>query len=390
MSVINRVLRDLEQRNASQPPSAPPDSGVAVRAVTPPRSGGRARIAAGVATVAAVAVAVVIVPSLIERDASAPQAQATPPAGPPPVAARAEPLPEPAPVPATAAAPVHVAAAPGPVTDVLPKPDALWGSPVESKSAPVRSPARADGPAPASARAQVADTAPLPTRAPQAPAAKPRVTDSEPAAEEANAVRIEKRERPMSARERAELAFRAGVSALDRRQTAEAAAHFDEALGLAADHLAARQAMLGILLEARRTQDAEALLLEGLDHVRHAPFALVASRLQLERGDVRAALATLEAHEDVGRANPDYVATLASVLQRAGRHGEAADRYQAAIAAGNPRATWFMGRAISLRELGRGAEARTSFQQAMDTGSLAPEVQMYVEKQIAALRTAGS
>lgn len=389
MSVINRVLRDLEQRNASQPPAAPPVSGVAVRAVTPPPSGGRTRIALGVAAVLAVAAGAMIAPALMPPEAPVAQAEATPPAHPAVTAAHAEPAPEVAPAPVAAAAPIHVAAAPGPVTDVLPKPDALWGAPLESKSAVARSPAKADPPA-APARPAVADAVPAPTRAAQAPAVKPRVAYPEPAAVDANAVRIEKRDRPMSARERAELAFRAGVGALERRQTAEAATHFDEALGLAADHVAARQAMLGILLEARRTLDAEALLLEGLDHVRHAPFALVASRLQLERGDVQAALSTLETYEDVGRSNPDYVATLAGVLQRAGRHGEAADRYQAAIAAGNPRATWFMGRAISLRELGRAAEARTSFQQAMDTGSLAPEVQVYVEKQIAALRTAGS
>lgn len=388
MSVINRVLRDLEQRNASQPPAAPPVSGVAVRAVTPPPSGRRTRIALGVAALVAVAAGAVIAPALLPVDASAPQAQATPPAVALPETARAEPDSGDATAPATAT-PIHVAAAPGPVTDVLPKPDALWGAPVESKPVAVRSVAKTESPA-APARVAVVEAAPAPVRPTPVAAVKPRTAEPEPAAVEANAVRIEKRERPMSARERAELAFRAGVSALERRQTAEAAAHFDEALGLAADHLAARQAMLGILLEARRTQDAEALLLEGLDHVRHAPFALVASRLQLERGDVQAALATLEAYEDVGRTNPDYVATLAGVLQRAGRHGEAADRYQIAIAAGNPRATWFMGRAISLRELGRAAEARTSFQQAMDTGSLAPEVQVYVEKQIAALRTAGS
>lgn len=388
MSVINRVLRDLEQRNASQPSAAPPVSGVAVRAVTPPPSGRRTRIALGVAAVVAVAAGAVIAPALLPVDASAPQAQATPPVVTSPAMAQAEPDPGVVPAPA-AATPIHVAAAPGPVTDVLPKPDALWGAPVESKPVAVRSVAKTESPA-APARVTAAEAASVPVRATPVAAVKPRAAEPEPAAVEANAVRIEKRERPLSARERAELAFRAGVSALERRQTAEAAAHFDEALGLAADHLAARQAMLGILLEARRTQDAEALLLEGLDHVRHAPFALVASRLQLERGDVQAALATLETYEDVGRANPDYVATLAGVLQRAGRHGEAADRYQIAIAAGNPRATWFMGRAISLRELGRAAEARTSFQQAMDTGSLAPEVQVYVEKQIAALRTAGS
>lgn len=389
MSVINRVLRDLEQRKASQVPAAQPVSGAAVRAVTPAHAGARTRIALGAAAVAATAaVAGALAPALWPGATAMPVSNVVEQvAGPESPSVKAPEAPALSPAPASP--PMQVAAVSKPTGDDLPRPDAIWGAPVAAPAADVRPIPK---PEPAPRQSPVAVAVPAPVRASAAVGRElpSRTSDATPGASAAGDARIERRERPLSALERAEVAFRAGVSALEHNQTAVAVARFDEALGLAADHIPARQAMLGILLEARRTMDAEALLLEGLDHVRHAPFALVASRLQLERGDVQAALATLEAFEDVGRSNPDYLATLAGVLQRAGRHVEAADRYQTAIAAGNPRAAWYLGRAISLRELGRGGEARSSFQQAIDTGSLAPEVQVYVEKQLAALRTVGS
>ena len=71
------------------------------------------------------------------------------------------------------------------------------------------------------------------------------------------------------------------------------------------------------------------------------------------------------------------------------RHAEAVDKYGDAIAMGTARAVWHMGRAISLRELGRTADARSGFQQALASGALTPEVREYVERQLAALKKSG-
>jgi MSHA biogenesis protein MshN len=384
MSVINKVLRDLEQRNAAQaaPVPAPARPGPSVRAVSAPRLRSHARLAVGAATVVAAAAAAAISPSVWTHRASVPvRPDATAPSSPVVEAPVAEAVKVAAPsVPAPAAAEASTP---------LPKPDALWGTPIPPAARPVTVAARAAAPvaSPVAHPAPVAEavSVPAPAKAKSVPANAVAVITPEPLADG----RIERRDHPPTAKERAEAAFRAGTTALERGNVTEAQARFDEALAFAADHVAARQSLLGLMLEARRYTDAEALLLDGLDHVRYAPFALVAARLQAERGDVARAIATLESYEDIARGNAEYMAMLAGMLQRAGRHAEAVDRYTQAIAAGNPRAVWHMGRAISLRELGRSAESRAAFQQSLETGALTPEVQAYVERQIAALRTAG-
>ena len=386
MSVINQVLRDLEQRNAAQaaPVPAPARPGPSVRAVSAPRLRSHARLAVGAATVVAAAAAAAIGPSVWTHRPS--------------VAARSDAAVQPSPlveaptaesVKATAPAAPASAPAVAEASTPLPTPDALWGTPIPPAPRPIAVTARAPAPVATHAAhpAPVAEAvpAPAPAKVKSLPANAVAAMAPEPLADG----RIERRDHPPTARERAEAAFRAGTSALERGNVTEAQARFDEALAFAADHVAARQSLLGLMLEARRYTDAEALLLDGLDHVRYAPFALVAARLQAERGDVARAIATLESYEDIARGNAEYMAMLAGMLQRAARHAEAVDRYTQAIAAGNPRAVWHMGRAISLRELGRSAESRAAFQQSLETGALTPEVQTYVERQIAALRTAG-
>jgi len=49
---------------------------------------------------------------------------------------------------------------------------------------------------------------------------------------------------------------------------------------------------------------------------------------------------------------------------------------------------WFMGQGISLQALGRRDEAKAAFQRALDSGGLSPDLKVFVERQMAALRAA--
>ncbi|MBK8015533.1 MAG: tetratricopeptide repeat protein [Betaproteobacteria bacterium] len=384
MSVINRVLRDLEERNAT-PAEAGPQP-VHVRAVA--RSGRRHRSVIAIASVTSLAVAAA--GAFAARHWQTPGLPAHAPAiSAAPAAPGDSPIPAPVQPGITAAAPV-----PKPIAAPLPRPVALWG---ESTAAPasVRTkmppPDRAPSKGPA-----------IPSRASEAPVRSAEATDpgrstqSRPqtAAPSADSAAVEpaiqKTQKPPTVAERVDTAFRAGAAAAQNGHVREAESRFAEALALSPSHLPARQALLGLLIESRRNDAAEALVLEGLEqHPENAAFAMVAARLQVDRGDLNAAIATLERHETAPSAGGDYLSFHAALLQRAGRHAEAVDKYGDAIAMGTARAVWHMGRAISLRELGRTADARSGFQQALASGALTPEVREYVERQLAALKKSG-
>ena len=75
----------------------------------------------------------------------------------------------------------------------------------------------------------------------------------------------------------------------------EAQTALEEILRLDPRNLSARQVLLGIHVEAKRYGQAEQLLQEGLQlNIAPASQAVSLARVQFERGDQAAALATLE------------------------------------------------------------------------------------------------
>lgn len=363
MSVINQVLQDLEKRHGRSDDvrSATPQ----IRAVAPaPRPTGRRWLIVVLGLLVAAAAA------LGWRWSHHAQEPAPPPAA--PVAARAV-APSPTPV-ETAASSVPVAIAPAPVNP--PAPIAVAPVPATPKSGN-ESVAKTKSAEPVEPMAAAPVVKPKAARPP-----KVEAEDAPPAG-----AGIEKRERPLSAAERAEAQFRIGAQAMQQGRMRDAEASFLAALAEDAGHVPSRQALLGIYLEAQRRDEAEVLMRDGLKASPRPPaWAMVLARLEAERGDLIGGINTMQNHLDVGRQNGDYVALFAALLQKQGRHADAVEQYQNAINLGNAKSVWFMGQGISLRETGRRDEARAAFQRALDGGGLTADLKLFLERQIAALR----
>lgn len=198
---------------------------------------------------------------------------------------------------------------------------------------------------------------------------------------------IERRDHGITPEERADTAFRVGTMARRNGDVRVAEARFTEALALVPAHVSARQALGSLLLDARRMDDLESVLRDGIRHSpSHVAFSMAVARLEAERGDLIAAVVTLErALKSGGEHSGEFLALQGALLQRLDRHSEAVERYGAAIALGAANPVWFLGQAVSLRETGRMREARVRFQRALDSRSLAPELRVYAEKQLSLL-----
>lgn len=379
MSVINQALRELERRAATGAQGTLPGR---IHAVAGRRAGGLKLAAFASAIVVAAAAGRMFAP------------------------AAAQPR---EPQRSSAAAPVRIAMAPASSAAVqTPEPVAFAAAPLPST--PKRSASR-----PArSARNALPVARPMPSGTPhdwtlpeaELPEAPPLIAATRTPAPLATTARttpasgvgsgsampaesIARHDRPLAAADRAQNEFLAGMNALRNGHGQEAELRFRAALDAQPAHVEARRALLGMLIEAQRLADAETLLLAGL---RAAPdnvsFAMVAARLQAQRGDAIAGIVTLESAAAAGRTHPDFIALHAGLLQRVGKHEQAAERYLAAIALGGQQAVWHIGRGVSLRELGRIEEARASFQRALDLGVLTPELRAYAERQVG-IRRAG-
>lgn len=194
---------------------------------------------------------------------------------------------------------------------------------------------------------------------------------------------VTKQIKEMTPQQQAENATRKAVAMVQQGRTKEAVDELTHALQLDPRHTAARQTLVGLLLEANRFGDAERKLQEGLAIAPEQPdLVMILARLQVERGDVRGGLASLERALPYASENADYQAFLAALLQREGRHREASAHYLLALRNAPQTGVWLMGLGISLQAENRLPEAREAFSRARTSNTLSPELQAFVEQRL--------
>lgn len=195
------------------------------------------------------------------------------------------------------------------------------------------------------------------------------------------AVAVTKQIKEITPPQRAENEYRKAVSVLQLGRVKEAIEGLTHALQFDPRHAAARQTLVGLLVEAKRYGEAERTLQEGLAIAPGQPeLAMILARLQVERGDARGGLATLERTLPHASEHAAYQAFLAALLQRDGRHREAIEHYLHAIRNAPQAGVWLMGLGISLQAENRLPEAREAFSRARASNTLSPELQAFVEQ----------
>jgi MSHA biogenesis protein MshN len=183
----------------------------------------------------------------------------------------------------------------------------------------------------------------------------------------------------------AENAYRRGLAALQDGRVSEAMSGLQAALRINPRHEAARQTLVSLLIENNRGDEAMTQLQQALTlDPRQPALAMLLARLQIERGKtgIEALLRTLP----YAAGNGEYHAFLGGALQRQNRFREAAEQYQTALRTTPNNAVWWMGLGMALQGEKRNAEAADAFRQAKALGTLPPDLQAFVERRLLQLR----
>ncbi|MES2150480.1 MAG: tetratricopeptide repeat protein [Pseudomonadota bacterium] len=361
MSLINKMLQDLDARGSQ--------TGAAMDANVKSVAQRDARIAPGLA-LAGLALIVALVLAGMFGWRSWKRPAAPPPlavAAPAPVAAARIPAPQPvaaAPVaPPLAVPPVQLPAAPPAAAPVMPAPLMKV-----VKAAPT-------------ARAKVAKPHKEKRAAKHKSAVPPKKAVAKAAPRVSMAAAPQAGGREMSPAQRAESEYRRALAALPEGRVSDAIAALEQSLKLEPRHEAARQTLVGLLIEAKRQEEAIRLLQAGLTlDPRQPSMAMLLARLQIERGGP--ALETLMRTLPYAVGNGEYHAFLAGALQRAQRHREAIEQYQAALHVAPQESVWWMGMGLSLQAEKRAPEALDAFQRAKAGGKLNAELDNFVDRKI--------
>lgn len=386
MSLVNKMLRDLDARRAGNA-----ERGALPSAVTPlqddaptvPRARMAALVVIAVLTAGAVAAYFGYLPSPDSPVALPEAARAIISPKPQPVPSPVAPPTSP-PVQASVPAPAVVSTAPAlpaaePVPAAVPQDAAASGLMLRLDTLLDRVPA-----APRVAQAEAGKKAtPKADKAAPAPATTPapvKAGASEAAPAES---RIEKQERTVTPAEKAEAEYRRGQQAQRQGAADQTAGHFRAALAEHGEHVAARKALVALLIELRRYDEAEEVLRRGMAAFAAQPYwPMALARVRVERGDTAGALDILLTQGAGAETSAEYQGFAAALLHRQGRSKEAIDRYAAATRLAPNEARWWAGMGIVLDAAGRSADARAAYERARHLPGLPAELAHHIEQRL--------
>jgi MSHA biogenesis protein MshN len=182
--------------------------------------------------------------------------------------------------------------------------------------------------------------------------------------------------------------YRQALANLQQGRVAEAQSNLAQALEANPANQEARQTLAGLLLDNNRNDEARATLALGLAIApEQTNFRMALARLQIELGDKSAALTTMEQGQAYANNNADYQSFLAALLQRENRHDEAISHYKTALSMNaspnnSSSANSLVGLGISLQATGKLESAQEAFTRAQSVATLSPELAQFIDQQL--------
>jgi MSHA biogenesis protein MshN len=149
--------------------------------------------------------------------------------------------------------------------------------------------------------------------------------------------------------------------------------------------VAARLALFALLSRQQRNDEARQVLKEGVDaSPTHPQLVLPYARLLAARNEWSAANDALVPATDALAQDAEYRALSGAVLQRLGRYRQSSIEYRAALRLAPTAGAWWVGLGLSLEGEGKQLEARNAYLQAR-ANSLGPDLGQFVDNKLARL-----
>ncbi len=198
---------------------------------------------------------------------------------------------------------------------------------------------------------------------------------------------LEKKLKPLTPEERAESEYRLAATALQQRRTGEAESRLRAALAAQPSHVKARELLAGLALQGGRWREAQSLLEQGVTlNPNHYPFAQLLARSYVDHGQEQKALELLEKSRAAAGTDPEYLAFLATLYQRAGRQDDAARNFSEALKQRPREGRWWLGLAISLEAVEKWKESAEAYERATASGSLDKQLLRYSQQRLAVVK----
>ena len=148
-------------------------------------------------------------------------------------------------------------------------------------------------------------------------------------------------------------------------------------------HHTARKLLVYLLVKNKNNTEADQLLSASLaQQADQVDFAMLLARIRVEDGDLKGGINVLQTSLSYADNNADYHALLASLLQRNSQSAQAVAQYVSALKLNPQSGAWWMGLGIAESTQQHDEIAHDAFTHAIDTHTLSPELQSYVQHRL--------
>ncbi len=202
------------------------------------------------------------------------------------------------------------------------------------------------------------------------------------------APQMRKTARALSTAEQAEARYAAAVSAHQQGDTRVAEQELRTALTLSPIHSAAAEHLAVLLLQQNRSAEAQDTLRNAVQHAAgQLRLSKLLARLLADGKQDIEAMTVLQNVRDAANSDSEYFALLAALQQRQQQYSDAANSYREALALDPRRGAWWMGLGISLEQMRRTDEAIAAYNSALRDRSLSDAISKYLRGRISALES---
>ena len=205
-------------------------------------------------------------------------------------------------------------------------------------------------------------------------------------AEQEPAGGMEKQMVPLRREQKAELAYQAGYDQLQLHNTRRAEQELRQALTIDASHVRARELLAGLLIRQGRWIETADLMQQGVQVLPdNTVFTKLYARTLMQLNRDQQAIKVLGKHAPPIAQDPDYYALLAALYQRQQDHLAAANTYSQILKLRPDAGIWWVGLGISLEALGKKQQAQQAYTRARQSGTLRGDLARYTDNRLLAL-----
>lgn len=197
---------------------------------------------------------------------------------------------------------------------------------------------------------------------------------------------MEKQMVPLRSEQKAELAYEAGYDQLQLHNMRRAEQQLRQALVIEPTHVRARELLAGVLIKQGRWIETADLMQQGVQVLpANVVFIKLYARTLMQLNRDPQAIKLLRDHAPPLAQDPDYFALLAALYQRQQDHLAAANTYSQILKLRPDTGIWWVGLGISLEALGKQQQAQQAYARARQTGTLRGDLARYTDNRLLAL-----